>query len=192
MERHVVIRFAARIGDARHVAKPDGHTVGRTDDKIAEGRHRARPAAGLDQCRRVGAHHTGAFEAHIRLDQRLLHAQRIKSARLKRGRIEFDRDLPRLSAEDGDFRGIGHLLEDIPQLGGQQTQLRGVVTGAPQRQRHHRHVVNRAKLHERRRTLGGQQTGGGREFLIQTDERALLVFAHEKPCDQHGATGARR
>jgi hypothetical protein len=71
-------------------------------------------------------------------------------------------------------------------------QLEIVVAGAPQRQRHDRHVVDRAGLDERHRGAGRNQVEIRRELLVESNERGFFLFAHPEADDDHGHPGVRR
>ena len=76
------------------------------------------------------------------------------------------------------------------QLRRELPHLHIVVVRAGQRERHHRHVVDRAGLHHRWRHAWRQCARVRGELLIQPDERLLFVLSDEESDDDHGATAA--
>ena len=100
-------------------------------------------------------------------------------------------DLARASADQRDLRHVRHFSDRLSYLCRRFAELVVVVSGAPQRHRDDRHVINRSGLDERRADARGNAVGVGRQLLVQSHERTLFVLPDVEPHDDHRLPGTR-
>ena len=103
--------------------------------------------------------------------------------------VEIDAHLAALPADDGDGGDLIHLLDGVVQLRGEAPQLVIAVALARERQRQDRHIIDRARLDQRRRGARRDQVEVGEHLLVQPDDGFLFVLADEEAHDGHGPPG---
>ena len=172
-------RLLAAVGDVGDVAQEHRLAVGHADHHVADVVGAAQELAGLEQELAIAGWRTcptagGGWMPPARLQHLQGRHRDTPPAGLRRASTAH---LAALPADDGDRRDVRHLLDRVVELRGEPAQLEIAVAVAPERQRQDRHVVDRARLDERRRGAGRDQVEVGEHLLVQPDDALLFVLA---------------
>ncbi len=188
--RHVARRLGEVVGDRRHVAHVhrgaaacgDEHAadVGGGGERGADGDLHAPPRA-LERAR---AH------ARVRARERLRHLPRRHAARGEPRGVERDTELSRLATHDERARDVAHRTDLVAQVQRELSQRVRVVHARVQREREHRHIIDRVRRHHGRHRAGGEHDVV--ELRAHAGHAPLLILAHREPHGHHRVAVARQ
>ena len=169
------------VGHARHHV---AHVVGG-----------AQKLAGFQQVFAIGRVELAGRQAAVGKPERAGHLQRRKIVGRQLAFIQHDANLAPLPADQRDGRNVRHLLDRVVHLGRDLAQFEIAVAFARKRQRQNRHVVDGARLHQRRRGARRNQIEIGVQLLVQPHDALLFVLADVEAHDRHrharGSTWSR-
>ncbi len=90
---------------------------------------------------------------------------------------DLDADLFGAAADNEALASLRHFLQALQHVEGDLTQHCVVQFLGPQRQRHHRHVVDALRLDQRLRYAGRNLVHVGHQLVVELDQRGLHLLA---------------
>ena len=189
-EAHVRRGLLWAIDYRGHVAQKDRATDRHADDHVPHVARRREHRPRLDEKLSIARRQITGRQARIRGLDCAGDRQRGQPMRGHALRVELHPHLASLASGELDLAHAADLLHLLLELGGEAPQLVSRVALAPERHGEHRNVVDRARLHERRRSPRRDDVHVRRELVLEPDHAPLFVLADLEAHDHHGEAGA--
>jgi len=188
--QHVVGGLLGGVGDGGDVAQVHRAILVNAHDDLADVGGVAQERAGFEQRLGVGKRPRAGAELAVGRLERRDERGGAESARGEGGGIELHAHGAAHAADQRGLRDLRDGFDLVVELGGEPAQREVVVRGAVQRECEHRHVVDGARLDQRRADAGRDAVEIGLELLVEAHERGLQIGADLETHDGHHAAGA--